>query len=306
MQTDQVSKTAMGTAFMRAYHAACDHPKIFDDFLAHRLITEEEHRAAEERHLRAFQLFDPARAESCPDRASALACWMQSSAPPPIVLGRARYAEDHLEAAVRRQQVQQYVILGAGLDTFAWRRPNSLARLKVFEVDHPATQAYKRRRLREMGLEEPDRLHFLSVDFSRDNLAGALRRSAYDPQAPSFFSWLGVSYYLSRADLFATLGAIAEIAPAGSAIIFDYLEAEAFVPGKAAGRVQFMMEILQRVGEPMITGLDPATLATDLASQGLRLHEDLGPDDIQRRFFAGRPDGYHACEQTHFVAAVVA
>jgi methyltransferase (TIGR00027 family) len=306
MQVDQVSKTAMGTAFMRAYHAAWDHPKIFDDFLAHRLLTEEEHRASEERHLMAFQLFDPARAESCPDRASALACWMQTSAPPPIVLSRARYAEDHLEAAVRRQEVQQYVILGAGLDTFAWRRPPWLARLPVFEVDHPATQAYKRRRLREMGLEEPAQLHFLPVDFSRDNLAGALRRSAYDPQAPSFFSWLGVTYYLSRADLFATLGAIAEVAPAGSAVIFDYLDAEALIPGKASRRVQYMMEILQRVGEPMITGLDPATLAADLAPLGLRLQENLGPDEIQRRFFAGRPDGYHACEQTYFAAAVVA
>ena len=306
MQADQVSKTAKGTAFMRAYHAACDHPKIFDDFLAHRFITAEERLDREERHLKAFRLFDPARAAACPDRASALACWMQSSAPPPVVLGRARYAEDHLEAAVRRQEVQQYVILGAGLDTFALRRSHLLAQLKVFEVDHPATQAYKRLRLREAGLEEPAQLHFLPVDFSRDNLAAALRRSSYDPQAPSFFSWLGVTYYLTRQAMLATLGAIAEVSPAGSAVIFDYLDTDAFVPEKAARRVQVMGELVRMLGEPMITGLDPATLAADLAAVGLRLLEDLSPEDIQSRFFAGRLDGYHACEHAHFAWAAVA
>jgi len=151
METDQASITAIGTAFMRAYHAAYVHPKIFDDFLAHHLLTEEECRASEARHLRAFQLFDPAGAASCPDRASALASWMQAGAAPPIILGRARYNEDLLEKAVRQGEVQQYVLLGAGMDTFAWRRPDLLERLKVFEVDHPATQAHKRRRLGASG-----------------------------------------------------------------------------------------------------------------------------------------------------------
>jgi methyltransferase (TIGR00027 family) len=305
MEANQVSKTAMGTAFMRAYHAAHDHPKIFDDFLAHRLITEGERHESEERHLRAFQIFDPARAALCPDRASALAGWMQGAAAPPIILGRARYAEDLLEQAVRQQEVQQYVILGAGMDTFALRHRELLARLQVFEVDHPATQAQKRHRLQEAGRKPPAQLHFISVDFTQDNLAAALRRSSYDPQAPSFFSWLGVTYYLSRDALFATLQAIAEVAPAGSSIIFDYLHTDAFVPEKAARRVQFMMEIVRRVGEPMLTGFDPSTLAADLGRLGLRVQGDLIPSDIQGRFFDGRPDGYHACEHAHFVWARV-
>ena len=209
MDANQVSKTAMGTAFMRAYHAAHDHPRIFDDFLAQHLITAEELRIIEERHLAAFQRFDPAGAASCPDRASALACWMQSNGAPAIVFSRARYTEDILEAAVRQQEVEQYVILGAGMDTFALRRPDLLARLQVFEVDHPGTQAHKRRRLREAGREHPAQLHFIPVDFSRENLAEALESSAYDPQAPSFFSWLGVTYYLTREAALATLRAIA-------------------------------------------------------------------------------------------------
>ena len=305
MQNDRCSLTAMGTAFMRAYHAAHDHPKIFDDFLAHQLITPEEHRESEERHLRAFQVFDPAWAASCPDRASALSCWMQSAVAPPIVLGRARYAEDQLEKAVG-QGVKQYVILGAGMDTFAWRRPDLSARLQVFEVDHPATQARKRQRLRGVSREHPAQLQFIPLDFNQEDLAAALRRSAYDPQAPSFFSWLGVTYYLTREAACATWRAITEVAPAGSMVVFDYLDADAFVPERAARRVQFMLEIVRRVGEPMLTGFDPPELAGDLARLGLRLHEDLSPADIQERFFAGRTDGYHACEHAHFARAVVA
>lgn len=305
MDADQVSKTALGTAFMRAYHAAHDHPRIFDDFMAQDLITAEELRVIEERHLAAFQRFDPAGAASCLDRASALACWMQGGGAPAIVFSRARYSEDILESAVRQQEVKQYVILGAGMDTFALRRPDLSARLQVFEVDHPGTQAHKRRRLREVGREHPAQLHFIAVDFSRENLAEALGRSPYNPQAASFFSWLGVTYYLTREAALATLRAIATVAPPGSTVIFDYLDAEAFVPERAARRVQIMMKLVERVGEPMLTGFDPACLAADLASLGLRLQEDLSPADIEARFFEGRTDGYHACEQAHLARATV-
>ena len=152
---------------------------------------------------------------------------------PSSLAGRAD-AEDLLEEAVRQQEVKQYVILGAGLDTFAWRRPDLLARLQVFEIDHPATQADKRQRLQAISRENPRQLHFLPVDFSQEDLAAALKRSAFDPQAPSFFSWLGVTYYLTRDAVCATWRAIAEVAPAGSVVIFDYLDTDAFVPGRVA------------------------------------------------------------------------
>jgi methyltransferase (TIGR00027 family) len=306
MEANQFSKTAIGTAFMRAYHATHDHPKIFDDFLAHRLISEEGRRRFTARHIEMFQRLDPERAASCPDQATALACWMQTFAPLPVILGRARYAEDILEEALRQREVKQYVILGAGMDTFAFRRPDLLERLQVFEVDHPATQAHKRRALMEIGMEPPAQLHFVPVDFSQENLAAALKRSAYDPQVPSFFSWLGVTYYLTRAAVCATWRAIAGVAPAGSAVIFDYLDTDAFVPGRVANRVQIMMDAVRQVGEPMITGFDPATLTADLEPLGLSLREDLGPSDIEARYFAGRPDDYHASEHVHFAWAVVA
>lgn len=305
MQDGEYSKTAMGTAFMRAFHATQVRPLIFADFLAERLLTPEEYRASEERHLRAFHLFYPDEAAACPDRACCLAGWMENAGAPAIILARARYTEELLEEAVS-QGLKQYVILGAGMDTFAWRRPDLLARLQVFEIDHPATQAHKRQRLREVGLEEPGNVHFLAVDFNQETLAAALRRSPYDPQAPTFFSWLGVTYYLPWEVIQSTWRTIAGVAPPGSALVFDYLDREAFVPGRAARRVEIMIEIVQRVGEPMITGFAPGTLAGDLAAEGLHLHENLDPGAIQERFFNMRPDGYRACEQTYFALAVVA
>ena len=110
---------------------------------------------------------------------------------------------------------------------------------------------------------------------------------------------------MTREALFCTFGAIAEVAPPGSAVIFDYLDTEAFVPGERPRRVQIMMEIVRHLGEPMITGLDPAGLAADLTERRLTSAEDLGPAAI-KRFFAGRPDGYRACEHSHYARAVVA
>jgi methyltransferase (TIGR00027 family) len=304
MQTEEYSKTAMGTTFMRAYHATHDCCPIFDDFLAHVLITEEERLATEERHIKALQVFEPAQAALHPGRAQALAYWMQNSGAPAIVLARARYNEGVLEQAVK-QGVRQYVILGAGMDTFAWRRPDLLAHLTVLEIDHPATQAHKRRRFQEVGLQPPAGLSFLPLDFNEWTLESTLRGSAYDAQAPTIFSWLGVTYYLPVDVIESTWRIISQMAPAGSALIFDYLDADAFIPARVAKRVRIMQEIVRKIGEPMVTGFDPATLAADLARQGLRLHENLTPEDIQDRFFKGRPDGYHACEQAHVAQAVV-
>jgi methyltransferase (TIGR00027 family) len=304
MPAEGYSKTAMGTAFMRAYYAAHARAPIFNDFLAHNLITEEEGLAAEERHLKAFQKFYPDQAALYPDWDRALAHWMKNAAAPAIVLARARYAEDILEQGVR-QGVRQYVILGAGMDTFAWRRPDLLEHIQVLEIDHPATQAHKRQRFREVGLQPPAHLHFLPLDFNKDNLEATLRGSAYDPEVLTVFSWLGVTYYLPRNVVLAAWRSISEVAPAGSAVIFDYLDTDAFVPARVSRRVQIMQEIVARIGEPMITGFDPTTLAADLANQGLRLQENLSPADIQARFFEGLSDGYQASEHAYFAWAVV-
>jgi len=303
MEKNKVSLTALLTAYARAYHAVHDDPKIFDDFLAYQFFTEEERTSFGQNLADSLKFFDPERAASCPSQATALAWYMRIQGAP-TTLSRSRYTEDSLEAAFR-QGVRQYVILGAGMDTFALRRPDLVSQLKVFEIDHPLTQAFKLNRLKELGWEIPAQLHFIPVDLTKETLANALRQSPYDPRKPSFFSWLGVTIYLTRAKVFTTLRTIAGIAPAGSSIIFDYLDTDAFIPGKASKQVQLMREIVRRTGEPLKAGFDPVTLATDLADTGLLLHENLSPSDIEERYFQGRTDGYHAFKHFHFVHAVV-
>lgn len=132
-----------------------------------------------------------------------------------------------------------------------------------------------------------------------------LMRSPYDPKALSFCSWLGVTYYLPREAVFATLGAFADVAPAGSTIVFDYFDRDAFDPERVSKRMKWGMDAARRVGEPPITGFDPSALAAELANLRLSLQENLGPSDIQERYFKERTDGYYACEHVHFVRAVV-
>ncbi len=304
MQENRVSVTALITAFARAYHSTHDDPKIFDDFLAHDLFTEEERSYLGFNLAESLKFFEPENAASYPDQAAALARVMQAYNGP-TTLSRSRYTEDKLLALVN-QGVEQYVILGAGLDTFAFRRSEMVGKLRVFEVDHPATQAHKRQRLADLGWAYPAELHYVTMDFTKDDLEVVLKGSSYDTQALSFFSWLGVTMYLTRDEVFATLRTIANIAPAGSTIVFDYYDTDAFDPERSSNRAQKGIEIVRNAGEPMKGGFDPSTLADDMAGLSLHLQENLSPSDIQKRYFKERTDDYNAFEHAHFAQVVVA
>ena len=299
MQTNRPWITALITAYARAYHATHDDPKIFDDFAADRLYSTEEHAQFDHNLAQMLPAIDPDLAAMNPDEATALAAVIQLMHGP-VTLSRSRYAEDCLQAAVE-QGVEQYVILGAGFDTFAFRRPDLLAKLEVFEVDHPVTQGMKRERI--VGWVLPSKLHFVAVDFNQESLTDALQKSAYDPHKLSFFSWLGVTYYLPREVVLATLEAIGKMAARGSTVVFDTMDDEAFLPEKAARRVQLMQASARMVGEPMQTGFDPANLREELAQIGLKVVETLTPGEIEARYFQGRNDRYHAFEHVHFVRA---
>lgn len=298
MEVNQVSRSALVNAYARGYHAEYDNPKIFNDFLSYRILTEEERDSIEQMFLAhtPISLF--------PDKASALAWFMQIFAGNPICLSRARFTEDRLEDAVKKG-VKQYVILGAGMDTFAFRRPDLLKQIQVFEVDHPATQVFKRQRINELGWDQLSQLKFIPMDFTKDNLFEELRRSSFDLHAPTFFSWLGVTYYLPNDIVFATFRLIADSTSKGNMIVFDYLDKEAFIPEKAAPRVQILLRSVKQEGEPMKAGFDPLTLSDNLARLGLHLHEDLSPWDIQMRYFMGRSDHYRAAEHTHLAYVIV-
>ncbi len=295
--------TALGMAYNRAYHAAHDSPKIFDDFLAKDLFTANELAQTEKFLVSYLPMHDPALAATNPDPGTALAAVMQLG-PASMTLGRSRYAEDCLEESLH-EGVQQYVILGAGLDTFAFRRPELTPRLQVFEVDHPATQAVKRERIAAAGWELPSHTHLVPVDLNRESLGDALQRSPYDPDRLSFFSWLGVTFYLTREVNFSTLQTIAGISAPGNNIVFDYMDTDALIPEKAGKRVQFALWAAERLGEPMQCGFDPATLGDDLRGLGFDLVENLSPSQIQARYFQGRSDRYTAFEHMYYARAVV-
>jgi methyltransferase (TIGR00027 family) len=192
------------------------------------------------------------------------------------------------------------------MDTFAFRRPEMMDCLEVFEVDHPATQNLKLLRLSELGWEHPEHLHFIPIDFTKENLATALScSSAYDSNIKSFFSWLGVTMYLTREEVFKTLRSITEIAPEGSVVIFDYLDSDAFIPEKSSPKMKKKQEVFQKLGEKMITGFNPSTLEEDIASSGLTLRYNLSPEDIEKLYFQGRKDGHHAAEHGHIAYAIV-
>jgi methyltransferase (TIGR00027 family) len=301
MEANQFSRTALITAYIRAYHAAHDEPKIFDDFLAHRLITAEDH----ERRLHlidALQLAEPNLVGPYFNQTSPLPWWIKVIAG--AVLSRARYGEDCLEQSIG-QGVRQYVILGAGMDTFAFRRLDLLRQLQVFEVDHPETQAFKRQRLAEAGRIAPESLHFIPANLEEENLATALAGSSYDPERLTFFSWMGVTYYLDPESVLATLRDIAQVAPSGSSVVFDYLDTGFFAPENPHKSVRAVLDNVRRIGEPMNTGFDPPSLSMYLSRLGFRLHEDLRPSDIEERYFQDRKDGYHAGNHIHFAWAVI-
>jgi len=174
-------------------------------------------------------------------------------------------------------------------------------------LDHPATQKFKLQRLAGLEWEHPAKLHFIPIDFTKKSLMTALTRSSsYDPNVKSFFSWLGVTPYLTQNEVCATLRSIAEVTPANSTIVFDYLDTDAFIPEKSSPQMQEQFKYLSKIDEPLkSSGFNPSNLAEELASLGFSLQETLSPTDIEEHYFKGRMDGYHTDEHEHFACAVI-
>jgi len=299
MQRDQASRTALGAAFIRAQHHLHDEPKVLDDPYAHRLLTAAEVAAMTQRYL------DDARelGVTAPDRESLLAETLRTVKPAAMVLARARYSEERLALALARG-VTQYVLVGAGLDTFALRRSDLGERLQVFELDHPRSQAAKRARLAAAGLEPPPNLEFGAVDFERESVADALARLSFQRDRPAVFAWLGVTMYLTRPAIEGTWVSLRSVASVGSELVFDFISPDA-LSDDAPAAVRRLRERTRAVGEPIITGLDPMTLRVALQASGWTLVEQLDGVEIHRRWFAGRHDGYVVRRRGHLACAAV-
>jgi len=273
------SATAQGAAVWRALHQVIDYPRILDDPLAVPIIGAEGARGlqgAADRQAHGLRAF--------------------------IAL-RSRYAEDRLAAAVGRG-VRQYVVLGAGLDTFAYRNPHAERGLKVFEVDHPATQRWKRARLEEVGISLPAALTFVPVDFETQNLSEQLRSAGFDFRQPAFFSLLGVVIYLTEAAAMQSLGLVARCAP-GTEIVFEFsLPTSLLSDAARASREQSMAQVAA-IGEPWLTFLEPDPLAGQLRALGFNDVAMLPPEEANQSYFSGRVDRLRVGSSAYMTAARV-
>jgi methyltransferase (TIGR00027 family) len=288
------------TTFVRAYHTANAETPIFSDPLAAELMGPKVYEELRTFLIDLLAIHYPHLAEAGLDQASSLAAVLRTVGP--NILGRARLNEEYLEESIARG-TSQYLILGAGMDTFAFRRPDLADRLQVFEVDHPDTQQFKLERIADLGWKMPANLHHLAIDFNSQQLDEVLLASDFNPTRPVFISWLGVLYYLPRDAIFNTLRCMSTCVAPDSELTFDYFDQLAFAPGSRGKRMERVRAGTSLVGEPMVTGLDPLALAADLAQVGFELELDLAPAGYQARVFGQRPDGYLAKRHTHFALA---
>jgi methyltransferase (TIGR00027 family) len=296
MEEGRPSFTAIGSAMVRAAHLLWDdQPKIFQDTLALRLSGCESEAA-----LRA-QL-DRVAAEVARNTSPEFAQTVLRSLTAPVIM-HSRYLEDEVDLAVGRG-VSQYVILGAGLDSFAYRRTELAKILRVFEVDHPAAQAWKRMRLQEAGIELPSNLSLVPVDFEKQSLIDSLQTSGYRTDAPGLFSWLGVTVYLTRDAIFRILRTIAALAPK-TEIIFEYLIPKESVDEEAQKILAVLMAVAGARSEPLQSFFEPVQLAEQVRKLGFAEVSDFGPDEAQARYFIGRTDGLRPSALNHYMRARV-
>lgn len=266
------SRTAQRVAARRAAHQLLDRPPVFDDPLALKILGPEN-----EARLRADpSAFDRTRVGRILRAFLAV---------------RSRFAEDLLAEAVAAG-VTRYVVLGAGLDTFAYRNPHP--GLRVFEVDFPATQAWKRERLAQSGITEPPGIVYAPCDFATQSASQALAAAGLETSKPVFCSWLGVAMYLERDAVLATIRSLAPLACAPGGLVFDYMVPASSLP--LLHRALFWLfgrRVSRRVaqaGEPFLSSFRPDALAAAVRAAGAREATDHAPPQLAARYLSGRHD----------------
>jgi methyltransferase (TIGR00027 family) len=277
LRAGEPSHTARGAAAYRAIHQTLEGGAIFRDPFAVRILDDKTRAGlddvAADASLRPMRLF---------------------------IAARSRFSEGSLAACVARG-VRQAVVLGAGLDTFSLRNPDTGLGVRVFEIDHPATQEWKRERLRQAGLAVPALLTFAPVDFERQSLADGLAAAGFAADRPAFFQWLGVVPYLTRDAVSLTLDFIAAVPD--SEVVFDYAEPLENYPDERRAHVMAIAESAAARGEPWLSLFDPAELAGMLQNKGFATVEDLGMAAIADRFYGDLKQGIAIGPGAHMVRA---
>ena len=263
METGRASSTALRVAHRRAVHQVLDHPRVLDDPIAVDLLGSE---FAVDRDREAHPIARAFRA---------------------FMAARSRFAEDELAKAAEKG-IAQYVVLGAGLDTFAYRSP--YPNLHVFEVDFPATQEWKRSLLHAAAIEIPCGVTFVPLDFEHMTLTKGLTAAGFDLKAPAFFGWLGVAPYLSLEAFRATISAIAKLPPP-TAVVFDFAISPELLGPRARIAFETLSARVAAAGEPFRLFFKPDDLESELLRAGFESVEIVGADELNARYFSGRSDG---------------
>ena len=282
------SVTAKLCSFARAFHSNIGSNKIFDDYLAYDLMGKDEY---EEIGQLIQNDFDAEKSD--------INFTFANRYITPIPLSRIAFAERELNLFAQHHGKCQYVICGAGMDTFAFRNDNP--DIEVFELDHPDTGRYKRRRIRELEWIIPDNLRFVPIDFSKDDMSERLLSSGYDPEIPTFFAILGVSYYLTLSVFEETIRKISSLCEAESKVVFDYPD-ETTLRGQSAERVHTLADITEKLGEKMLHGYSYKEVYAVLERHGFEIEEHETPQMIQMQYFKNRSD-MAAFENINFILA---
>src|SRR5580704_13836471 len=278
MEEARPSFTAQGAAIMRAMHQTSDDdPKVLIDPIVSRLIDSETYEIARA----AFAHVPPA-----------LVARLRA-----MFVVRSRYAEDCLAESFNRG-VGQYVILGAGLDTFGYRQPPWAERLKIFEVDYPSSQQWKRGRLESQRIPTPGNLKFVAVDFERISLRDGLSGAGFDFAVPSFFSLLGVSQYLSEDAFDLALKLVLSTAVASKIVFSFVLPDEVPLAAMSAARAAAS-------GERWLTRFNPGRLRAKLIAMGFSKVMHLSPEQEHERYFQSRRDGMQNFVMEQMMTAIV-
>lgn len=266
------SASALVVAAMRAAHGLFDERPVFVDPFALELTSEEFrelHRAGRLQERFAGPGIRRVQAH---------------------VLGRGRYAEEALEIAMDGG-AEQFVSLGAGLDSFVLRRPELLERLRVYEIDLPPTQEYKLARLETLGFEGDPRVEFLAADLATEGVDRVLAKSSFDPGRLAFFLGLGLVAYLQRDEVLDILRSIRACAAPGSRVVIDYPVLEELLDDEARALAREVSAETARQGEERSVKYDPRLLHESVGGVGFAVVEDLSPEAMETRYFAGRTDG---------------
>lgn len=304
MHPHEASRTALVTSLMRALHSRQDPAPLIDDDWGDRLVPDAVRSALCQRVM--ANLPQAARADAAANPALVLSQSLRSNAAYADVITRMRYTEDALAVAVKRG-VAQYVIIGAGFDSFAYRKPSWAAGLNVYEIDHPATQKMKTERLMACGVDASTSVEFISADLSAEALGSALQRSSFQPGRPAFFAWLGVTMYLTQAADLSALRAMATCAPAGSELVFNYVDQKALDSDATTTEAFRKLKAdASSAGEALLSGFDPEMLGEQLQGAGLLLLEDLNGNQMLDKFDAAGTNGLLPAPDAHIAHAKVA